>query len=153
MYSFGIEGSKKGAVGGFITENIETKPADKHVAVYAIFLKKPDFDKLKNNIEDFIENVGKTTGSVFEVPTDSTLTLTNCTGDGRIKCENGSGVYVNGGTLNLYSGQITKSQGQTGDKSNKYGGGVYVNRGNFNMYGGDITGNSANYGGGVSCCR
>lgn len=76
MYSFGIEGSKKGAVGGFITENIETKPADKHVAVYAIFLKKPDFDKLKNNIEDFIENVGKTTysyinlllGYVFRIP-------------------------------------------------------------------------------------
>ena len=98
----------------------------------------------------WIENVGKTTGSVFEVPTDSTLTLTNCTGDGRIKCENGSGVYVNGGTLNLYSGQISNSteQNVSGSK-NTYGGGVYVNSGTFNMYGGVITGNSANYGGGV----
>lgn len=76
MYSFGIEGSKKGAVGGFITENIETKPKDRHVAVYAVFLKKPDFDKLKDNIEDFIENVGKTTysyinlllGYIFRIP-------------------------------------------------------------------------------------
>lgn len=63
---------------------------------------------------------------------------------------NGSGVYVNGGTLNLYSGQITQSYGQKGTDSNKYGGGVYVGAGGtFNMYGGVITENSANYGGGV----
>ena len=98
----------------------------------------------------WIENVGKTTGSVFEVPTDSTLTLTNCTGDGRIKCDSSSGVYVSGGTLNLYSGQIANSKGQKGtDSNNKYGGGVYVNSGFFNMYGGTITGNDADYGGGV----
>ncbi|WP_302645760.1 S-layer homology domain-containing protein [uncultured Dysosmobacter sp.] len=97
-----------------------------------------------------IEKVGSTTGPVFEVPDRSTLTLTDCTGNGQIiGGSNGSGVYVNGGILNLYSGQITKSEGQTGAKSNKYGGGVYVNSGNFNMYGGSITGNSANYGGGV----
>ena len=99
-----------------------------------------------------IEKVGSTTGPVFEVPDRSTLTLTDCTGNGQIMCDsssNGSGVYVNGGILNLYSGQITKSEGQTDAKSNKYGGGVYVNSGNFNMYGGSITGNSANYGGGV----
>ena len=99
-----------------------------------------------------IEKVGSTTGPVFEVPDRSTLTLTDCTGNGQIMCDsssNGSGVYVNGGILNLYSGQITKSEGQTDAKSNKYGGGVYVKSGNFNMYGGSITGNSANYGGGV----
>ena len=97
-----------------------------------------------------IQKVGTTTGPVFEVPYNSTLTLTNCTGNGQIIGGSyGSGVYVNGGTLNLYSGQITNSEGQTGTESNKYGGGVYVNSGNFNMYGGDITGNSANYGGGV----
>ena len=97
-----------------------------------------------------IQKVGNTTGPVFEVPDRSTLTLTDCTGNGQIiGGSNGSGVYVNGGILNLYSGQITKSEGQTGAKSNKYGGGVYVNSGNFNMYGGSITGNSANYGGGV----
>ncbi len=100
-----------------------------------------------------IKNVGKTTGSVFEVPSGKKLTLTNCTGNtgnGRIVCENGSGVYVSGGTLNLYSGQIANSKGQTGTDSNTYGGGVYVTGiGTFNMYGGVITGNRVNYGGGV----
>ena len=99
-----------------------------------------------------IKKVGNTAGSVFEVPAGSKLTLTDCTGGGQVTAnrnDNGSGVYVNGGTLNLYSGQITKSEGQTGAKSDKYGGGVYVNSGNFNMYGGDIIGNSASYGGGV----
>ena len=100
-----------------------------------------------------IQNIGDTTGPVFEVPTGSTLTLTDCTGNGQIirdsSFSNGSGVYVNGGTLNLYSGQITKSTGQQGTVSNKNNyGGVYVNNGGtFNMYGGFITGNSANYGG------
>ncbi len=100
-----------------------------------------------------IQKVGNTTGSVFEVPTRSTLTLTDCQDSGQIVCNdssNGSGVYVNGGTLNLYSGQITQSYGQKGTDSNKYGGGVYVGAGGtFNMYGGVITENSANYGGGV----
>ena len=103
-----------------------------------------------------IQKVGNTIGSVFEVPSGNTLTLTDCTGNGQVMCansnDNGSGVYVNGGILNLYSGQIANSRGQTGtgsNKSNKYGGGVYVNNGTFNMYGGVITGNSANYGGGV----
>ena len=112
-------------------------------------------------IEKVVDNTGSV-GPVFEVPAGSTLTLTDCTGNGgnggngRIVCNessNGSGVYVNGGTLNLYSGQITKSYGQKGtgsNSSNKYGGGVYVNNGGtFNMYGGAITGNHANYGGGV----
>ena len=100
-----------------------------------------------------IQKAGNTTGPVFEVPSDCTLTLTNCKGTGQIVCNddsNGSGVYVNGGTLNLYSGQITRSYGQKGTDSNKYGGGVYVGAGGtFNMYGGVITENSANYGGGV----
>ena len=100
-----------------------------------------------------IQKAGSTTGPVFEVPSDCTLTLTDCKVTGQIVCNdssNGSGVYVNGGTLNLYSGQITQSYGQKGTDSNKYGGGVYVGSGGtFNMYGGDITGNSANFGAGV----
>ena len=99
-----------------------------------------------------IQKVGNTTGSVFEVPTRSTLTLTDCQDSGQIVCNdssNGSGVYVNGGTLNLYSGQIANSYGQKGTDSNQYGGGVYVESGTFNMYGGVITGNSADCGGGV----
>ena len=100
-----------------------------------------------------IQNIGDTTGPVFEVPTGSTLTLTDCTGNGQIirdsSFSNGSGVYVNGGTLNLYSGQITKSTGQQGTVSNKnnYGGGVYVNNGGtFNMYGGTIKENTSSEG-------
>ena len=100
-----------------------------------------------------IQKAGSTTGPVFEVPSDCTLTLTDCKVTGQIVCNdssNGSGVYVNGGTLNLYSGQITQSYGQKGTDSNKYGGGVYVGSGGtFNLNGGDITGNSANFGGGV----
>ena len=100
-----------------------------------------------------IKKVGNTAGSVFEVPAGSKLTLTDCTGGGQVTAnrnDNGSGVYVTGGILNLYSGQITDSKGQTGADSNKYGGGVYVNNGGtFNMYGGTITKNDANYGGGV----
>ena len=99
-----------------------------------------------------IQKAGNTTGSVFEVPTRSTLTLTDCQDSGQIVCNdssNGSGVYVNGGTLNLYSGQIANSYGQKGTDSNQYGGGVYVESGTFNMYGGVITGNSADCGGGV----
>ena len=103
-------------------------------------------------IEKVVDNTGSV-GPVFEVPAGSTLTLTNCTGNGRIVCNessNGSGVYVNGGILNLYSGQITESYGQKDAKSNKYGGGVYVNNGGtFNMYGGSITNNKADIGGGV----
>ena len=98
-----------------------------------------------------IKKIGNTTGSVFEVPAGSKLTLTDCKGKGRIVCansnDNGSGVYVNGGTLNLYSGQIADSKGQKGTDSNQYGGGVYVESGTFNMYGGVITGNSADCGG------
>ena len=109
-----------------------------------------------------IQKVGTTAGSVFEVPAGNTLTLTDCKGRGQVTCDNtndnGSGVYVNGGTLNLYSGQITQSYGQKGTDSNKYGGGVYVNGGEFEMNDtASVTGNTATgnkkgdngYGGGV----
>ena len=111
-------------------------------------------------IQKVVDNTGSV-GPVFEVPAGSTLTLTDCkdngtgtgTGTGKVTCEessNGSGVYVNGGILNLYGGQITKSYGQKGTDSNKYGGGVYVsNNGTFTMNGGTITNNKADIGGGV----
>ena len=89
-------------------------------------------------------------GPVFEV-TSGTLTLTDCTDKGRIKCDSNSGVYVNGGTLNLYEGRIAENKGQKqGENKDRYGGGVYVEKnGTFNMYGGTITENNADYGGGV----
>lgn len=108
-------------------------------------------------IQKVVDNTGSV-GPVFEVPAGSTLTLTDCkdngtgtgTGTGKVTCEessNGSGVYVNGGILNLYGGQITKSYGQKGTDSNKYGGGVYVsNNGTFTMNGGTISNNTSSGG-------
>ena len=76
---------------------------------------------------------------VFEVVSSGTLTLTDCGSAGKVtSAYNGGGVEVNGGTFNLYGGEIT---GNTAAK----GGGVYVyNSGEFNMYGGaKITDNKA----------
>lgn len=78
MWSYGIEGSQKGMIGGFIKESIDNKPKDQEIAVYAIFLKKPDYEKLKNNVEFFIKNIGKTSYSyinlivshIFKIPMD-----------------------------------------------------------------------------------
>lgn len=87
-------------------------------------------------------------GPVFEV-TSGTLTLTDCTDKGRIKCDSNSGVYVNGGTLNLYEGRIAENKGQKqGENKDRYGGGVYVEKnGTFNMKNtASVTGNTIGYG-------
>ena len=80
---------------------------------------------------------------VFEVVSGGKLTLTDCKGNaGKVKHTSdgtGCGVYVNGGTFNLYGGKIT---GNTAAKGSE-GGGVRVCDGEFNMYGGSITGNNA----------
>lgn len=76
MYSYGIEGSEKGLIGGFIEEHIKDKDPDRHMAIFTIFLKKQDWDKLKSIIEDFVKNVGKTSYSyinllvshIFKIP-------------------------------------------------------------------------------------
>ena len=60
----------------------------------------------------------------------------------------GRGVYVTGGTLNMYGGSITDNT--TNSYSYDYGAGVYMNGGAFNMYGGEITRNTAKNGGGVN---
>ena len=62
MYSYGIENSVNGIVGGFIVENIEDKlkHPDTHFGVFAIFLKEEDWNKLKFIVEDFIHNAKKT---------------------------------------------------------------------------------------------
>ena len=52
-------------------------------------------------------------------------------------------VYVNGGTLNLYSGTLSQNKGY-------YGGAVSVRyKGNANLFGGTISGNTAPSGGGL----
>lgn len=63
--------------------------------------------------------------------------------------DRGGGIYVNGGTLNLYGGSIVGNASVS--QSIEYGGGgVYLNGGNFNMYDGSVEGNKvASWGGGV----
>ena len=103
------------------------------------------------------KQIKKTKGDatpVFEVPSGFTLTLTDCKTGGKVTCgttssDSGSGVYVSGGTFNLYEGQITGNKGQENENTDRCGGGVYVSGGTFNMYGGAITENTASYGGGV----
>ena len=78
------------------------------------------------------------------------FTLTDCKGTGKITHASGGtgcGVYINGGTFNMYGGSIT---GNTATDGKGRGGGVYVTSGGaFKMFGGSITGNKATDGGGV----
>lgn len=67
MYSYGIEGSENGIKGGFIKEHIKDKDLDRHMAIFAIFLKKEDWQKLKDTIEDLIKNIGKTSYSYINL--------------------------------------------------------------------------------------
>lgn len=76
MYSYGIEGSKKGIIGGFIKEDIKDAEGFQPLEVYSIFLKKEDWEKLRKIINDFIKNAGKTSYSyinlivshIFKIP-------------------------------------------------------------------------------------
>lgn len=91
---------------------------------------------LSHSYSGYVINVG---GSNF--------TLTDCVGTGKIthsdETKNGRGVYIDGGTFNMYNGNITKN-------SSYAGAGVYLSCGTFNMYGGTISENSSTsqYGGG-----
>ena len=91
---------------------------------------------------------GQTINGKITVGSDATLTLTDCTGTGKLQGNgNGSGVSINGGTFNLYGGTITG-----------FINGVEIGSHNdiktgssFTMYGGAITSNEAgsSAGGGV----
>ena len=85
-----------------------------------------------------------------------TFTLTDCKGTGSITCVSGAtgrGVYVNGGTFNMYGGEITGNNMASNSEvatEMPYGGGVYVGSGGtFNLHSGKITNNTATNGGGV----
>ena len=91
---------------------------------------------------------GQTISGKITVGSDATLTLTDCTGTGKLQgSRSGSGVSINGGTFNLYGGTITG-----------FVNGVEIGSHNdiktgssFTMYGGTITSNEAgsSAGGGV----
>ena len=79
---------------------------------------------------------GQTINGKITVGGGATLTLTDCSGNGKVQGE----VTVNGGKFELYSGTITGGV-QVGMK-----GGTYQTGSSFTMYGGAITGNE-DYGG------
>ena len=79
---------------------------------------------------------GQTISGKITVGSGATLTLTDCSGNGKIQ----GGVTVNGGKFELYSGTITGGV-QVGKK-----GADYQTGSSFTMYGGAITGNE-DYGG------
>ena len=91
---------------------------------------------------------GQTISGSITVGSGATLTLTDCTGTGKLQgSRSGSGVSINGGTFNLYGGTITG-----------FVNGVEIGSHNdiktgssFTMYGGTITSNEAgsSAGGGV----
>ena len=80
----------------------------------------------------------QTINGKITVGSGATLTLTDCTGSGRVQGE----VIVNGGKFELYDGTITGGV-QVGIK-----GGSYQTGSAFTMYGGTISGNSKNGGSG-----
>ena len=88
---------------------------------------------------------GQTISGKITVGSDAKLTLTDCTGTGKLQgSRSGSGVSINGGTFNLYGGTITG-----------FVNGVEIGSHNdiktgssFTMYGGAITGNKADSSGG-----
>lgn len=88
---------------------------------------------------------GQTINGKITVGSGATLTLTDCTGTGKLQgSRSGSGVSINGGTFNLYGGTITG-----------FVNGVEIGSHNdiktgssFTMYGGAITGNKADSSGG-----
>ena len=81
---------------------------------------------------------GQTISGSITVGSGATLTLTNCSGNGKVQGE----VTVNGGKFELYDGTITGGV-QVGMKGNKYQTGSA-----FTMYGGTISGNSEEGGSG-----
>ena len=84
---------------------------------------------------------GQTISGSITVGSGATLTLTDCSGNGKVQGE----VLVNGGKFELYSGTIT------GGVQVGINGGSYQTGSSFTMYGGAITGNeeSSGSGGGV----
>ena len=81
---------------------------------------------------------GQTINGKITVGGGATLTLTDCSGNGKVQGE----VTVNGGKFELYSGTITGGV-QVGIK-----GGTYQTGSSFTMYGGAITGNKTDSGSG-----
>lgn len=79
--------------------------------------------------------------SLITVGTGGTLNITEgaTIQNNRLSAGDGGGIRVNGGTVNMTGGTITKCQGEN------FGGGVYIDSGTFTMSGGTIDNCFATY--------
>ena len=82
IYSFGVDDSDNGIKGGFCVEDIKNKNPDKQLGIYAIFVDNEIFQKIKNNVEWFIQHAKETAYSYanllaicFKVPLERTKEL------------------------------------------------------------------------------
>lgn len=94
---------------------------------------------------------GASDKNALNIADGATFNLTDCTdAQGKITHaagEKGRGVYMTGGTFNMYGGIISENTVE----NNNYGGGVCVQGGNFTLSGtAKILGNTANNGGAVA---
>jgi hypothetical protein len=82
--------------------------------------------------------------SLVEVNSDGTLMMNSGSkiSGNKTSSHVGGGVYVDGGTFTMNSGEISGN-------TSSYGGGVFVDGGTFTMNGGEISGNTSFHGGGV----
>lgn len=60
MYSFGVEGSKKGIRGGFIEEDVANTPEGCRIGVFVFFVSQNIFDAIMRMVDSFKENVDRT---------------------------------------------------------------------------------------------
>lgn len=81
MYSFGMN-SEKGIKGGFREENIKDTPIGSRVNVYTFFVSERIYNKIKDMVENFKNNVQKTTYSyknlftyLFNIPVNKEWSL------------------------------------------------------------------------------
>ena len=81
MYSFGMN-SEKGIKGGFREENIKDSPIGSRVNVYTFFVPKHIYDKIVAMVENFKNNIQKTTYSyknlftyLFNIPVNKEWSL------------------------------------------------------------------------------
>lgn len=75
MYSFSMDGSEHGWRGGFVKENVKDKDEKTNIGVFAFFVTNNIYEKIKNMIENFMNNVSNTFYSyrnlatlVFNIP-------------------------------------------------------------------------------------
>lgn len=142
---------------GHVIKVSEESVASKNYGMNVI--KVPNYAELNiydcDNATEHYFNVG--TDGLWTLTTEKTDTTKTVVGgvitggsyDEHYGYDQGGGIFVNGGTLNLYGGNIV-GNATIGESLQYGGGGVYVKSGAFNMSGGSIKGNRvASHGGGV----